>query len=213
MMRSWCRPVPLPRRISLPEIASGSRPLILMVRKSQSIPMPFHILISRFLRTSNIAAPYRRPTIVLHGYSVTAFATLCYAAGVHVDEIDLGHTVGIRAFRPEHEPKAAYQFVYTSFRRLGSPSDHHGVIMSQLTGSIILWDARKIYHVSFLDVPESGEIPTGKGDSVNMMLVQNKPMFFFLKKCWAGHRIESWWPSLTRSINHSFHHGLRLFST
>ena len=69
---------------------------------------------------------------------VTALAALCYAAGVHLDPGDLGFTVGIRAFRAEHEPKSAYQFIYPSLRKFGSPPDHHGIIMSQPTEAITL---------------------------------------------------------------------------
>ena len=114
----------------------------------------------------------------LHGCAITTYATRCYAGGVHCDPGDLGYTVGIRALRGEHEPKSAYQFVYTSLRRLGSPDDHHGVIMSQPTGTITLWPAKALYHGTSVDVREDGEIPE-EGKSVNLTLVQKAALLTF----------------------------------
>ena len=115
----------------------------------------------------------------LHGCAVTAFATMCYVAGIHVDRCDLSFTVGIRAFRPEHEPQEAYQLVYPSLRLVGSPTDHCGVIMSQLTGSITLWSAWRIPHGGSIDVRDVNNIPCDEGQSVGLALLQKKPMFTF----------------------------------
>src|SRR5204862_4827210 len=54
------------------------------------------------------------------------------------------YLVGMRAFRAEHEPPEAYQFVYPSLRLVGSPLDHCGIIMSQPTGSITLWPGSSV---------------------------------------------------------------------
>lgn len=115
----------------------------------------------------------------LHGCAITTYATMCYAAGVHRDPGDLGYTVGIRALRGEYEPKSAYQFVYTSLRRVGSPHGHHGVIMSQPIGAITLWPAKVLSHGTSVDVRKDEEIPDKEGKSVNFTVVQKSALFTF----------------------------------
>ena len=112
-----------------------------------------------------------------HGCAVTAFATMCYVAGLHFDRSDLSFTVGMRAFRAEHEPPEAYQFVYPSLRLVGSPLDHCGIIMSQPTGSITLWPAWRIVHGSSIDIRKRDEIPYNEGQS--LALLQKRSMFTF----------------------------------
>ena len=129
---------------------------------------------SKHTRKPGCAAPCG-----FHGCAVTAFATMCYAAGIHFDSSDLGFTVGIRAFRPDHEPPGAYQFVYPSLRLVGSPLDHCGVIMRQSTGAITLWPAWRIAHGSSIDVRETNNIPGDLGQTVSLALVQKAPMFTF----------------------------------
>ena len=127
----------------------------------------------------------------LHGCAITGYATSCYATSAHCDVSDLGYSIGIRARRGEHEPKSAYQFVYPSVRRLGSTSDdHHGVILSQPTGTITLWPAKWLYHGSSVDVREEEETAdkseetAGKSEetvdkSVGLVLVQKSPVLSF----------------------------------
>jgi hypothetical protein len=112
--------------------------------------------------------------------TVTALATMCYTAGVHCDKGDLSYTVGIHAFG-EHEPREVYQFIYLSLRLLGSPPDHHGIIMTQPTGTLTLCPASEISHGGSVDVHLDGVI-SKEGWPVCLALMQTKATFTFCKR-------------------------------
>ena len=90
-----------------------------------------------------------------------------------MDVGDLSSTLALRVFRPKEEHKWAHHFFYPFLCSTSDDCDK-GVIIKQETGTIWSFEASRFAHGTTIAV--DGVQPD---DSVGIVLVQNKSLYFY----------------------------------